>query len=49
MQKIMEVYLIDTQHGENWYIEANAIAREMADMSGLELIQAIVWSNYRNL
>lgn len=35
----MEVYLIDTQHGENWYIEANAIAREMADMSGLELIQ----------
>lgn len=35
----MEVYLIDTQHGVNWYTEANHIAREMADTSGLELIQ----------
>ncbi len=38
-KNIMEVYLIDTLNGRNWYIEANAIAKEMANIQGLELIQ----------
>ena len=39
MENLLKIYQLDPSNGADWYTEANAIAREMADMSGLELIQ----------
>lgn len=39
MENLLKIYQLDPSNGADWYTEANAIAREMAQMSGYTLEQ----------